>query len=173
MSWLKNPVVTWLVAIALGVTFIWSSWHKIADPPDFAKVVFNYHLVPPGLINAVAILMPWFELVAGLALVTGILRRGAALGIALLCVLFIAALSYNLAIGHPTICGCFSTYAAGKSLTDAEKFFKMKTEIALDVGFLVMALQVLYGTCACRRAGAGADGEVASAAAVSTAARGA
>jgi uncharacterized membrane protein YphA (DoxX/SURF4 family) len=170
MSWLKHPVVTWIASIALGGIFIYSSWHKIADPPDFAKVILNYKLVPAGLINTVAILMPWFELLAGLALVTGVLRRGAALGIALLCVLFIAALSYNLAIGHPTICGCFSTYEAGKTLTAEQKFFKMKTEIALDVGFLLLALQVMYGSAARQRAVA-AD-EVASGAAMPAAARG-
>ena len=150
MSLLKNPWFTFVVSLILGGTFIYSSYHKILDPPDFAKIVYNYKLVPGELINLVAIYMPWFEVVAGLAVITGIGRRGGALGLGLICAVFIAALSYNLYREHPTICGCFSTYAENTTLTDAEKFSKMRQELFIDVGLLLAALQIFWATCCCK-----------------------
>ncbi len=146
MSLLKNRWLTIAASLVLGGVFLYSSRHKIADPPDFAHIVFNYKLVPANLINVVAIFMPWFEVMAGLAVLTGLGRRGGALGLALLCILFLGALGYNLHRGHPTICGCFDTYAAGKKMTDAEKFFAMKKEMALDFGLLLLALQVFFAS---------------------------
>ena len=150
MRVLKNPWFTFFVSLLLGCTFAYSSYHKILDPPDFAKIVYNYKIVPGELINLVAIYMPWFELVAGLAVITGIGRRGGAFGLGLICAVFIVALSYNLYRGHPTICGCFSTFAENKSLTDAEKFSKMRQELFIDVGLLLASLQILWATCCCK-----------------------
>ena len=146
MSLLKHPAVVLLLSLVLGGTFLYSSWHKVADPPDFAHVINNYKLVPPSLINPVAILMPWFEVFAGLAVLTGFLRRGGAMGLGLMTLAFIAALGFNLYRGHPTICGCFGTFAEGKTLTEAEKFFKMKTEILLDVGLFALCAVMFFGS---------------------------
>ncbi len=88
--------------------------------------------------------MPWVEAFTGLGLILGVGRRGGALLAALLVITFIVLLSYNLARGCPTICGCFDTHASGQSLTDAEKFTKMRWEIARDVGFLLLAAHVFF-----------------------------
>lgn len=132
------------VAAVLGCVFVVASWHKIMDPPDFAKIVYNYRVVPPFLINLMAIYLPWLELLAGLALIFGVLQRGAALVVGGLALVFIAALSLNLWRGHPTICGCFDTYARGVSMTEAEKFAKMWREIGLDALFFVGALIAFF-----------------------------
>lgn len=156
MSFLRNIWVTRIASLVLGGFFIYASWHKITDPPDFAKVIFNYKLVPGSFINLVAIFMPWVELLAGIAVVTGLGRRGGALCLGLLSALFIAALGYNLYRGHPTICGCFSGYTAGMTMTNAEKFFQMKRELAVNAGLILLAFQILWSTCPCssRRASA-------------------
>jgi uncharacterized membrane protein YphA (DoxX/SURF4 family) len=143
---LKNPWFVAVVSIVLGYTFVFSSFHKTEEPLDFAKVLFNYHILPGEVINIIAIYMPWFEVVAGLALISAYLRRGAALGIALLCVVFILVLGFNIYRGHPTVCGCFGTYAAGEAWTPELKFAKMWAEIYLDMFLLALALLVLYGT---------------------------
>jgi putative oxidoreductase len=149
MSFLRNVWVTRIASLVLGGFFIYASWHKIADPPDFAKVIFNYKLVPGSLINLVAIFMPWVELLAGIAVLTGLGRRGGALALGLLSAAFIAALSYNLHRGHPTICGCFSGYTAGMAMTNDEKFFQMKRELVVNAGLIILAVQILWSTCPC------------------------
>jgi uncharacterized membrane protein YphA (DoxX/SURF4 family) len=145
-SFLTNRWVVLAASLVLGGFFIYASWHKITDPPDFAKIVFNYRLIPWYLISGIAIILPWFELLAAGAVISGLGRRGGALGLFLLLAIFIAALSYNLYRGHPTICGCFSGYEANAAKTPEQKFWEMKIEILRDFGFLLLAGLVLWGS---------------------------
>tara|TARA_Y100000758_G_scaffold290577_1_gene244209 strand:- start:687 stop:1205 length:519 start_codon:yes stop_codon:yes gene_type:complete len=146
---LFHPKLQLLVRIVLGGILVYASWHKIADPPDFAKIIYNYRLFPPASIHMLAVFVPWIELVAGLALISGIGLRGGALMAALFFSFFILALSYNLARECPTICGCFDTHASGRDLTVDEKYSKMGKEIVLDCCLVVAALYVLCGTLGC------------------------
>jgi uncharacterized membrane protein YphA (DoxX/SURF4 family) len=148
MRFLGNRWVALIAALVLGGFFTYASWHKIQDPPDFAKAVFNFKLVPWQAINATAIYLPWFELLAGLAVLTGLGRRGGAFAIAALLCVFIAAIGFNLYRGHPTVCGCFETYESAKNLTAEVKFFRMKREILLDTGLLLLSALVIYASFA-------------------------
>ncbi len=130
---LFHPTVVLVACIGLGATLIYASWHKVTDPPDFAKIIYNYKMFPPSSIHLLAIFFPWFELIAGVALITSIGRRGGAMMAILFFATFIIALSFNLARDCPTICGCFAKHADGTLLTTDEKFFEMKKEVALDV----------------------------------------
>ncbi|MBI4605630.1 MAG: hypothetical protein HY721_27000 [Planctomycetes bacterium] len=171
---LKNKWLTVVSCLVLGGFFVVASAHKIADPPDFAKTVHNYKLVPWYLINLVAIFLPWFELLAGLAVGvpalvwllpralkvegklpvgpealarTDALRLGGVIGLAFLSAVFIAALGYNLYRGHPTFCGCFSTFeGVGKHMTEAEKFWQMKREVLVNAGLILLAFQILHAS---------------------------
>ncbi|MFP6632646.1 MAG: MauE/DoxX family redox-associated membrane protein [Planctomycetota bacterium] len=162
---LFHPKLQLLVRVVLGGVLVYASWHKIADPPDFAKIIYNYRLFPPASIHMLAVFVPWIELVAGLALISGIGLRGGALMAALFFSFFILALSYNLARECPTICGCFDTHASGRDLTVDEKYAKMGKEIVLDGCLVVAALYVLCGTLGCcgtrSRVEGGDDGDAA------------
>ncbi len=145
--------------VILGVIFIYASLHKIADPPDFAHQICNYKFVPGALVNLTAIYLPWIELVAGAALIVGCFgRRGAAALVGAMLVVFIIAISINLARGHPVDCGCFEG-SKGLPKTREQRFDEMWWTIIRDAGMLLMVAQSLYA----RRpkpgetAGAGAD----------------
>lgn len=130
------------VQIALGVVFVAAALPKIVDPPAFAHMIWNYKLLPAALTNVVGLVLPWFELLVGLALVLGVMRRTAALAIAGLLLAFVAAISINLAKGNAIDCGCFDVASAGRSV--AERLFDMKVVVARDLGMLVLAAQVLW-----------------------------
>src|SRR5512139_116266 len=111
---MQTPRNRWIcigVRLALGALFIYSAWPKIADPPAFAQMLSNYRLLPGALVNPTALVLPWLEMVAGICLVAGIMRRGAALWIAVLLVVFMGALAINLARDLAVDCGCFSVTA--------------------------------------------------------------
>ena len=99
----------WLQAglqIAVGLVFVYSGAAKIFDLPGLADSLRNYRLLPEALIPALAIWLPWLELFAGLAVLTGYLRRGGAL---LLCALlggFTLAVALSMARGIDITCGC-------------------------------------------------------------------
>lgn len=97
-------IARWL----LGATFIYASYHKILAPAEFAKLVYGYNLFPGGLINIIAIVLPFIELIAGLSLVLGFYPRSAAMIIMAMLILFILILSINIARGYENDCGCFS-----------------------------------------------------------------
>ncbi|MFI5197871.1 MAG: MauE/DoxX family redox-associated membrane protein [Thermoanaerobaculia bacterium] len=135
---------SWLtvrVQIALGLFFVVAALPKLVDPPSFAHMIYNYRLVPGTFVNVLALAMPWLELLTGLALVLGIwTRTSAALAGALLLV-FIAAITANLARGNAIDCGCFDVSAANKTVD--ERLADMRFVILRDVGMLLMVVQVL------------------------------
>lgn len=97
-----------IIRMVLGVTFIYASYHKIADPAGFAKILYGYGVFPDISINVLAITVPFIELVAGFSLVMGLLPRSALLIVNTLLFLFILVIGFNLLRGHEFDCGCFS-----------------------------------------------------------------
>jgi putative oxidoreductase len=139
---LDSRWISLLVRIVLGLVFVYSSWAKIADPPGFAEMVWNYRILPGYLINPVAIVLPWLELLAGLALISGFLRKGAALLIGVVLMVFIVALSTDLLRGIAIECGCFPT--ASEAKTAVELFAGMKLDLLRDAGLLFLSILVLF-----------------------------
>jgi putative oxidoreductase len=138
---LASPWLTVRVQIALGVFFVAAALPKLVDPPSFAHMIYNYRLVPGAFVNLMALVMPWLELLAGLALILGIWTRASAGLVAGLLLIFIVAISLNLARGNAIDCGCFDVSAADK--TAAERLADMRLDILRDLGMLLMAAQIL------------------------------
>ncbi len=113
----------WLELISrwtLGLVFIYASSHKIVDPAGFAKIIYGYKLFPVEIINLLAIMLPYIELISGLALITGFWPRSAAIIINGMLFAFIVAISINLIRGHDFDCGCFSLGNQKQSLTGGQ-----------------------------------------------------
>ena len=97
--------------------FIYASLDKILHPAAFAEAVFNYQLLPSQLINLMALILPWLELILGVLLLSGIWLSGAVLGVNLLMIIFLGALVFNTARGLNISCGCFSTETTSSGLS--------------------------------------------------------
>lgn len=143
-SMLTHPWLTIRVQLALGVLFVAAALPKIIDPPSFSHMIYNYRLVPGSLINPMALLMPWIELLCGLALILGIWKETARTLIAALLVLFIIAIGINLARNNAIDCGCFDVSAAGKSRD--ERLADMRWVIVRDIGMLLMCAQLWFAS---------------------------
>lgn len=140
---LTHPWLTVRTQIALGLFFVVAALPKIADPPSFAHMIYNYRILPGPLVNLSALVLPWAELLMGLALVCGIWRRSVALLVGALLVVFIVAISVNLLRGNAIDCGCFDVADAGKSWE--ERIRDMWMVIVRDVGMLLLVAQGLLG----------------------------
>lgn len=92
----------------LGLFFIWAALPKLQAPFAFAKSIWNYDILPGALINISALMMPSFELVAGLGLIFWVFRRGGGVITGALLMVFIIAVSFNMLRGHEFNCGCTS-----------------------------------------------------------------
>jgi len=141
LSNLRQSIISnsWIELAArwiLGFTFIYASFHKIISPADFAKIVYGYGLFPAGLINLIAIIIPFLELVGGLALLLGYYPRSAAVIINGLLLAFIVVLSINLVRGHEFDCGCFSAGQSGYASSP-------RVTLLRDIIYFVLGLQVI------------------------------
>ena len=68
-----------IIRLLLDAMWVWASLDKIQDPGQFARDIANYHVMPFGLENLSAILVPWLELLIGIGLINGVMVDGAAL----------------------------------------------------------------------------------------------
>ena len=132
---LQNSWIELAARWILGLTFIYASYHKILAPADFAKIVYGYDLFPYAAINLIAIVLPYIELIAGLALILGLYPRSAALIINGMLVAFIIVLAINLIRGHEFDCGCFSAKESGA-------FSSAESTLVRDVIYLILGLQI-------------------------------
>jgi putative oxidoreductase len=149
---LTHPWLTIRVQIALGAIFIAAALPKIADPPSFAHMIYNYRILPAGLINISALIMPWAEIVCGLALILGVWVKPARWLIAAMLLVFIVAISINLLRDNAIDCGCFDVSAAGK--THEERIHDMWLVIIRDIGMLLMCAQLAFAERFARRGAA-------------------
>ena len=108
-----RPLFLWLARIAVAAVFLGACLAKIRDPEAFALAVNRYRILPGEFVNLVAIVLPWIELTAGLAVLAAParLRAAGALLLAGMLTVFTIAISLNLLRGIEASCGCFSTRA--------------------------------------------------------------
>jgi uncharacterized membrane protein YphA (DoxX/SURF4 family) len=108
-----------LARILFGLVFVIASVEKIANPEEFATVVYNYRLLPDLLVNPVALLLPWIEALCGALLILGVWPLAATTILEGLLAVFTAALALAWARDLDISCGCFSSDPdAGNLLLD-------------------------------------------------------
>ena len=115
-SALRSPRLQLVLRVLLGLYFVHASLDKIADPPAFARIVYQWQVLGPIPSNIVAVTLPWVELLAGLLLIVGIWKRDAAAVVAVMLGVFLVAAGLVLARGIDVEnCGCTSVAASAAS----------------------------------------------------------
>ena len=95
-----------IMRIILGAIFLWASFDKILDPEKFARSISNYHLIPFGLENSIAIFLPWLEFFIGTGLILGIMVDGATIITSILLISFNLMIAQAIIRGFNIDCGC-------------------------------------------------------------------
>ncbi len=130
LSILGKPPLFWC-RLLLGMVFLMASMDKIVHPAAFAKMVYNYQILPDVLVNLTAVFLPWIEIVLGFLLIFGLWMPGAIAISNFLLLTFFCSLIFNAARGLDIHCGCFST---------STKIFASATrQILRDIVFLVIS----------------------------------
>ena len=101
-----NPFLLYFIRFILGFVFIIASYDKIIDPLQFSRDIANYHIVPFGLENSIAIILPWLELFLGLGLILGIFIDGSSIISGCLLILFNLLVIQAILRGFNIECGC-------------------------------------------------------------------
>ena len=108
-KFLENRWFLLVLRIALGGIFLYAGATKIGNPLAFADSIATFKLLPPQLLNVVALSLPPLEILLAIMLITGIQARAASLGIVCLAIVFGIALGQALARGLVVDCGCFGS----------------------------------------------------------------
>jgi len=135
-NWIRLPFL--LSRLFLGGVFVYASYDKIIHPVSFAEIVYNYQILPDGLLNLVALFLPWMELLVGLLLILGLWLPGAVLACNFLLLVFFGALVFNMARGLDVDCGCF-TVPVGPSSGGHMPWYLFR-----DGAFLFLGLFLLF-----------------------------
>jgi len=132
---LNNDYLSLLARLIVGGIFIYASLDKITQPAQFARIVYNYHIMPGEFVNFLAIVMPWLELICGISVILGVYRDGGLLILNFLIVVFVIAITINIFRGVDLECGCFtvSARARGNALS----------LLIRDIGLLVVSVYAL------------------------------
>jgi uncharacterized membrane protein YphA (DoxX/SURF4 family) len=127
-GWLAVPM-RWY----LGGLFFLACLHKIADPGVFALDIATYDVLPLALVNLMAVILPWIELVAALQLLLGLRVRPAALLVSAMMVMFLVALAIALGRGLDMSCGCFASQGAEEDPISAATVMRDSVWLAMSL----------------------------------------
>ena len=110
---LPNPGLTalrWL----LGALMLWAAVSKLAEPTDFLGSIYAYDLpLPRALLQLVAVVLPWLELLCGLLLIANVWSETALVTLIGLLAVFVLATGQAWARGLEISCGCFNLQIFG------------------------------------------------------------
>ena len=120
--------------IVLGGLFIWAAVTKLPDMTAFAQDVANYRVIPAALVPLLAAAVVGIELLAGIALVTGVMERSAAAVLAVLLGAFTVLLTQALLRGIDLRCGCFGGDERASWWTVVRDLVMLATAIAVARG---------------------------------------
>ncbi|MEO6052405.1 MAG: MauE/DoxX family redox-associated membrane protein [Chthoniobacterales bacterium] len=130
-------IALWLARAFLAATFFYSGVIKLGSSDNFAVTVYSFALVPSWFGEIFARGLPWAELIAAILLVLPRVHRQGALFVAVLCIIFLIAISWALYQGIILDCGCF-----GESVPSIEK---MWLAVARDIFLFAVAIFALIG----------------------------
>jgi len=130
---IKNKTLLVLFRLVLGGLFVYAGIVKVLGPLDFAQNIRNYRLVGQSLSFLAAVILPWLEILAGLALAAGVWRRASAFVISALLGCFIVLTLVTIVRGLDVDCGCFGAFSRKSGFG----------VILEDLGMLYMGLALL------------------------------
>lgn len=97
-----------VIRVLLGAWFMYSGGGKIfvTGLDRFTRDVANYRMVSAPLDAVAAYTVPWVELVGGICLMLGVLRKGTLLAMAGLVLVFCTAVGWAWSKNLDISCGC-------------------------------------------------------------------
>jgi putative oxidoreductase len=132
MNWLRRAL-----SLLFGGVFVYAAVLKLKDPGRFLIDIRSFDMLPDPFAAWLALTLPWIELLCGLAVITGVLRKGGVLILNLALIGFFAAISIAKARGLDIQCGCFG---GAESSSNYTQLF-IRDGLLLGLGLLLMWLQ--------------------------------
>jgi putative oxidoreductase len=147
---LTHKALILIARYILGLVFVIASVEKITIPELFAANIQAYQVMPMAVINLIALVIPWLELICGIFLLGGVFVRTSSLLLSMLLGMFILLITHAILRGLKIDCGCFGTSHA--SLVGWMRVLE-------DIGLFIVGMYIFYVT-APRKVTSNQDGQV-------------
>jgi uncharacterized membrane protein YphA (DoxX/SURF4 family) len=106
----KSPaaILALILRVILGVIFVYAACVKLRDPwALFAISIDSYQILPLWAVELVAKGLPWFEMLLGVLLISGLWRGVSTAAASLLLAVFFSMMIRAMVKGLQIDCGCF------------------------------------------------------------------
>jgi uncharacterized membrane protein YphA (DoxX/SURF4 family) len=133
--------------LILGLIFVYAAYAKLKAPwIEFAGTLNSYELLPVDALEPLAKSLPWFELLLGMGLISGVWQRWFSLVTSLLLLLFFSVMVRSYAVGLKIDCGCFGPGEQLGPKTLARDFSMLALAVAVTVGSFRMKRTTTHKT---------------------------
>lgn len=99
-----------MARMVIGLIFLLSALLKLSDPAVFQGDLQVFPFVPYSAAFAIALFVPWFEILAAVSLLLRRLQAGALLLLAVMTAGFIGFIGLAVLWGVDADCGCFGEW---------------------------------------------------------------
>lgn len=113
MAWLHR-----ILHFVFGGLFVYAGALKLRDPGIFLIDIRSFDILDDPYAAWLALSLPWLEILAGLAVITGCLRKGGLLLLNLSLIAFFIAIASAQARGLDIKCGCFGSSDSTSNYTE-------------------------------------------------------
>jgi putative oxidoreductase len=131
MNWIRR-----ILALLFGGIFVYAGWLKLRDPARFLIDIRSFDILGDPFAAWLAFVLPWIEIFCGLAVISGVLRKGGLLLLNLALVGFFGAIGYAKSRGLSIQCGCFG----GSDTTSSYLELFLRDGILLCIGIALIWL---------------------------------
>ncbi len=103
-------VLNLLLRLTFGGFFIYAAGTKLFNSlglVSFTDDIRTFHILPDPWVGWLAMTLPWFEIICGVAVIVGPLKKGALVLLNLSLLVFLGALISAWVRGLDISCGCF------------------------------------------------------------------
>lgn len=128
---MKRLIVARLLYGVVGLAFAYAGVVKILDPEHFLSSILTYEIFSYGKAVAIALTVPWLEVLVALSLVFGFWRKGASLICGVMLMVFVILVVQAGLRGLSIDCGCYGS-------NRLESGFDYVIKVAQNVGLLAM-----------------------------------
>lgn len=111
-------IIAKLLHLVFGGVFVYAGVLKAWNPQAFLDDVRSFDLLGDPWAAWLAMGLPWLEIFAGLAVITGVLRRGGLLVLNGALVGFLGAIALSWYRGIDIRCGCFGSAEASSNYVE-------------------------------------------------------
>lgn len=130
-----SGILAMTLRMLLGALFVYSGWQKAQDPAQFLLNVRSFQILSDPYAAWLAMGLPWLEIIAGTALVSGLCVEGGLAVLAGVLGLFLWAILDSWHRGLDIDCGCFGKEAQETSYLDL--VIRDLLLMALTVGLII------------------------------------